>query len=363
MDRIHHPSAIATPPDVDAHATPGYPTEGNPGGGIEATIMTAWIGHTLIEEQRNVLLAAGITPDKATLDQLTQAIRRLSGGVATAALDADTTLTADHAGVVPLAITANRALTLPAAASAGGSPIRITFVRTDTSAFTATITRAGTDTIEGVTTIGLQVGERLTLVSDGSGTWRVVSGVVAGMRAFTSSGTFTVPAGVTQVKARVWGAGGAGAGSTTGSPAGGGAGGGYAEGWVPVTPGASIPVTVAAAVPGANGGAAGGAGGSSSFGSLISATGGGGGQTGSGQSSVGTGTGGSLSISGRPGLGGAGTQGGPGGGAGLAGSIGFSPNTSGTSGSFPGGGGSGAGSSGGVWGGGAGGAGLVIVEW
>lgn len=79
MDRIHHPSAIATPPSVDAHATPGYPTEGNPIGGIEATVMTAWIGHSLIEEQRAVIVAAGITPDKATLTQLRQAIAVLIG--------------------------------------------------------------------------------------------------------------------------------------------------------------------------------------------------------------------------------------------------------------------------------------------
>ncbi len=80
MDRIHHPSAIATPPDVDAHATPGYPTEGNPGGGIEATIMTAWIGHSIIEEIRNVIVGAGMTPAKSTLSQLHEAVARLAVG-------------------------------------------------------------------------------------------------------------------------------------------------------------------------------------------------------------------------------------------------------------------------------------------
>lgn len=88
MDRIHHPSAIATPPPVDAHATPGYPTEGNPGGGIEATIMTAYIGHSIIEEVRNVIVAAGITPDKANLTQMLAALRALFGGRAPTVLDA-----------------------------------------------------------------------------------------------------------------------------------------------------------------------------------------------------------------------------------------------------------------------------------
>ena len=80
MDRIHHPSAIATPPSVDGHATPGYPTEGNPVGGQEATIFTAWTGHALIEEIRNVIVAAGMTPDKGTLTQLRDALGVLFGG-------------------------------------------------------------------------------------------------------------------------------------------------------------------------------------------------------------------------------------------------------------------------------------------
>lgn len=79
MDRIHHPSAIATPPSVDGHATPGYPTEGNPVGGQEATIFTAWTGHALIEEIRNVIVAAGMTPDKADLTQLNLALLNMFG--------------------------------------------------------------------------------------------------------------------------------------------------------------------------------------------------------------------------------------------------------------------------------------------
>jgi len=80
MDRIHHPTAIATPPAVDAHATPGYPTEGNPLGSVPATIMTAYLGHSLIEEIRNVIVAAGLTPDKAALTQLRDAIAILAQG-------------------------------------------------------------------------------------------------------------------------------------------------------------------------------------------------------------------------------------------------------------------------------------------
>lgn len=79
MDRIHHPSAVAMPPPVDSYATGGYPTEGNPAAGLEATVFTAYTGHALIEEVRNVILAAGLTPDKADLAQLNAALQIMFG--------------------------------------------------------------------------------------------------------------------------------------------------------------------------------------------------------------------------------------------------------------------------------------------
>jgi hypothetical protein len=100
---------------------------------------------------------------------------------------------------------------------------------------------------------------------------------------FTSSGTFTVPDGVTAVKVTVCGGGGGGgAGYTTSATGvsgvgGGGGGGGFAIDFVTgLTPGGTVTVTVGAA--GAAGSAgSGGAGGTSSFGAYVSATGGGGG--------------------------------------------------------------------------------------
>lgn len=91
---------------------------------------------------------------------------------------------------------------------------------------------------------------------------------------FTSSGSWTVPAGVTRVRATVVGGGGGGVSNGSENTAPGGLG-GVAYGEYTVTPGASITVTVGA------GGAAGilvassSAGGSSSFGAFASATGGG----------------------------------------------------------------------------------------
>jgi hypothetical protein len=65
-------------------------------------------------------------------------------------------------------------------------------------------------------------------------------------RTYNTSGTFTVPAGVTSIKVEVWGAGGGG-GAATGNPSagGGGAGGAYVRNnALTVTPGATYTVTV-----------------------------------------------------------------------------------------------------------------------
>jgi len=102
---------------------------------------------------------------------------------------------------------------------------------------------------------------------------------------FTSSGTFTAPTGVYNVKVTVVGGGGGGgqgstelAGYTTISyPGGSGGGGGVAAGHISVTPGQTYVVTVGSAGNGSNSGN-GSAGGTSSFGSLLTGAGGGGGQ-------------------------------------------------------------------------------------
>src|SRR6218665_1024053 len=82
-------------------------------------------------------------------------------------------------------------------------------------------------------------------------------------QAFTSSGSYVVPAGVTSLTIEVVGAGGNGGGNGGG----GGGGGGYASGVYNVTPGASIPITVGT-------GGAGPGGGTTSAGMLLSAPGG-----------------------------------------------------------------------------------------
>jgi hypothetical protein len=109
--------------------------------------------------------------------------------------------------------------------------------------------------------------------SGGAG-WRKVMfiGSFARSNTYTSAATFTVPAGVTIVRATVVGGGGGGAscianGGNYVSGGGGGAG-GMAIGLYTVTPAATVAVTVGA------GGSAGFPGGTSSFGAFCSATGG-----------------------------------------------------------------------------------------
>lgn len=86
--------------------------------------------------------------------------------------------------------------------------------------------------------------------------------------AFYATSSWTVPAGISSIRVRVVGAGGAGRAAIQGTPRGSGSGGGYAHATFNVTSGTTYAVTVGAGARDAP------AGGTSSFGGLISATGG-----------------------------------------------------------------------------------------
>lgn len=98
----------------------------------------------------------------------------------------------------------NITLTLPAANAAGG-PMDIRFVRTDGTANTVTVNRAGADTIDGDTAIPLYPADRLDLVADGNTKWyqagrpafgrlaaqvtfKYVTGVLTVLKSFNISG-------------------------------------------------------------------------------------------------------------------------------------------------------------------------------
>ena len=117
---------------------------------------------------------------------------------------------------------------------------------------------------------------------------------VHGSQTYATPGTFTftVPAGVTYIKARYWGGGGGGLGTSSfNCPGGGGGGGGYGENLCSVTPGESLTIVVGA------GGTAGNQGGSTSItGTALSvgAAGGQGGQVGNSGSPGTSGNGGTA---------------------------------------------------------------------
>ena len=197
----------------------------------------------------------------------------------------------------------------------------------------------------------------------------------ATMQAYTASGSFVVPQGVTRLRVRAIGGGGGGGGNTSTGGGGGGGGGGYGEGVYTVVPGQVLAVGVGAAgAAGANNsgsaaGNSGGDGGASGFGGFVAAAGGLGGQGalsgGEGNSGPGgTGSGGAVNMGGAAGNAGfnAGVSGygGRGGAAAAGGGGGASSSGLPSAGAAPGGGGAGGG---GNFAGAAGAPGLVIVEY
>ncbi|HEN3664257.1 TPA: hypothetical protein U5E42_004091 [Yersinia enterocolitica] len=144
--------------------------------------------------------------------------------------------------------------------------------------------------------------------------------------------TFTVPDGVTRIRARVVGGGGAG-GSAAAKSGGGGGAGGYSEDWITVTPGQVLSITVGANGAGGTTGNAGTAGSVSSVSGYLSASGGafgdaGGAGTGAGGFG-GAGTGGSINTVGSDGTDGA-TTATPGSGVGGGSILGGSTRSGGT---------------------------------
>ena len=201
-----------------------------------------------------------------------------------------------------------------------------------------------------------------------------------GFQVFTSSGTFTIPNGVTRVMIEMWGGGGGGGGGKSGSnyAGSGGGSGGYAKSLFTVS--SNITVTVGS---GGSGGTGGGTGGNGTAGTASSVSGGavltaGGGAGGKGNDATlaycaagGTPTATSSSSLGITGYAGAPSCGGAvggGGGSAPAGGAGgqiSGASATGNAGFAPGGGGSGGSCDGSLvgWAGGAGANGMVIIWW
>lgn len=150
----------------------GY-TDGDVVGGIPATDLSAALFDNLQEELANIVEAAGIVLDGAVLTQVRQAVRRLFGGNVTTvnAANSPLVLTADNAGIVVLDATAgNISATLPLASALAAMPFR--FVRVDATANTATVNRAGADTIDGETSFAVAASyDYRSIAAAAAGTW------------------------------------------------------------------------------------------------------------------------------------------------------------------------------------------------
>ena len=331
------------------------------------------------EELLALIEGSGLAPNAALQAQVLQGVRRLTGGTVRTLVQSvagsAVTLTADNAGVVAVDATAGgMTITLPAVAAANGAvatvatanSLAFTFVRIDTTPNWVVVVPAGSDTAVPAGTLSVPVGLPLSLLGDGVSKWLAVqaTGFTGQWVAFTASGTFTVPFGISRVRALVIGGGGAGGTGGTWPGGGGGAGGQARKLVTGLSAGASVAVTIGAG--GTPNGSAGngGAGGTTSFGSYLSATGGagGGGAANPGAGGAGgAGVGGDLNFGGSYGTDGitaagrGGDGGGPGNGRGVTGTS-LSPIAA----TGYGGGGGGGCLSGA---GGAGAGGLVLVEY
>jgi len=75
-NRKFQAGAAASPPVAPASPSSGYPSNGNPTTGTQATVPGDFWFHQMGEELRNLVLAAGMTPASSDLAQLIQAIQR-----------------------------------------------------------------------------------------------------------------------------------------------------------------------------------------------------------------------------------------------------------------------------------------------
>jgi hypothetical protein len=143
----------------------------------DATITFTPTGNTLIGR------ITGLEGSKAiitcqTLDH--QAVAPCSAGtVAKAATGALTITTADLNKLIKLPSTGAQAVTLPAAADCAGQ--FLTFKKTTADAVAATLTAAGSDTIDGASTVATidAAQDTITLTSDGVLGWWIIAQKIA----------------------------------------------------------------------------------------------------------------------------------------------------------------------------------------
>lgn len=81
MDRAFKSGAAATPPTAPASPSIGYASPGDAGAGVPPTKPGAWWFHAQTEELRNIIVAAGLTPNYASVNQVLTALQVLFLGM------------------------------------------------------------------------------------------------------------------------------------------------------------------------------------------------------------------------------------------------------------------------------------------
>ncbi len=74
MDRVFEFGAVVLPPTPPVGPSTGYPTGGNPIGGLPATRPGPWWYHMVTEELRAIVEAGGLVPNHLVVNQLLQAL-------------------------------------------------------------------------------------------------------------------------------------------------------------------------------------------------------------------------------------------------------------------------------------------------
>lgn len=182
MDRVFESGAAGLAPAAPASPSTGFPTGGNPGGGVPATKPGPYWFHMVTEELRALIVDAGLTPDHLALNQVLLAIKALinSAGVSTYSSTQVLPAADVRKTVIFLGGSANATFTLPAlsAVPVGGS---ITIKHATAGTFVLTVQRAGTDVIlpgsGSINSFTMLVGDSVVLVATAGG-WHIANGSV-----------------------------------------------------------------------------------------------------------------------------------------------------------------------------------------
>lgn len=188
MDRAFESGASGTPPTPPASPSTGYPTNGNPGTATPATQPGEWWFYQQTEELRNLVVAAGLTPDRTNVTQVAQAVQTL---IAAGAAN-------DYKASVRAATTAN------IAALAGGAPNTldgVTLAAND-RILVKDQTTASQNGIYYVSTLGTGANGTWTRATDADGLDELTSGAIVAVEQgsvnadsqwmLTTDGTITI---------------------------------------------------------------------------------------------------------------------------------------------------------------------------